>query len=795
MSQLIKANFTEEMKTRYLTYALSTIMSRALPDVRDGLKPVQRRVMYVMRTLRLDPDKGYKKCARVVGDVIGKYHPHGDQSVYDAMVRLAQDFALRYPLVDGQGNFGSLDGDSAAAMRYTEARMTKVAQWLMKDIDAGTVDWRSNYDETESEPMVFPGCFPNLLANGSQGIAVGMATNIPPHNVGELCNAIKVLLKNPEATTRQLTRYVKGPDFPTGGIISDTQEAIEQCYDTGRGSIRLRAKWEREELPRGMYQIVVTEIPFQVQKSRLIEKIADLIYDKKMPWLVDVRDESEADVRIVLEPKSRTVDAEALMEALFKTTELETRISFNMNAINGAGVPELMSLKRVLEEFILHRRNVMERKAAWRLGKIAERLHMLAAYHVVYLNIDEVIEIIKTNDEPAPVLMERFGIDKIQADAILNMRLRSLRKLEEMEIRREMEGLTTEQADLQELLINADKQRTYLTDEVEAIKAEFADKRRTEIGSAPTAVVIPLEAQIEREPVTVLVSKQGWVKTIKGHMTTEQEVKYKEGDEEAYRLFGMSTHNLCILAEGGRAYTLPVNKLPAGRGFGEPLRLMVELEQGQEIANVFMLEADKYLLATEKGYGFVTEAASLQSQMRTGKQVLNISKGDKACFVRPVVGDSIACYGGDRKLLVYPLDEVPELQRGKGVKLMNVKDGKLLDVMPFAAAYGVGLTNGNGSRTKVFTELADWLGKRAQVGKLPPHGYQTDLTFYAAEIPEGAEIVPVPQNGDGETHAETAEAAETKEKSVSELVSDMLRKSSEQGDLFAPITPDDDEDA
>ncbi|MBI1362684.1 MAG: DNA topoisomerase IV subunit A [Proteobacteria bacterium] len=781
MSQLIQASFTDEIKSRYLTYALSTIMSRALPDVRDGLKPVQRRVMYVMRTLRLDPDKGYKKCARVVGDVIGKYHPHGDQSVYDAMVRLAQDFALRYPLVDGQGNFGSIDGDSAAAMRYTEARMTKVAQWLMKDIDSGTVDWRSNYDETESEPVVFPGCFPNLLANGATGIAVGMATSIPPHNVGEICNALKVLLKNPDATTKQLTRYIKGPDFPTGGVLAETEEAIDQCYETGRGSLRLRAKWEREELARGMYQIVITEIPFQVQKSKVIEKVADLIFDKKLPWLADVRDESERDIRIVLEPKSRTVDAEALMEALFKTTELESRISFNMNAINGAGMPELMSLKRVLEEFIAHRRDVMVRKANWRLGKIAERLHLLAAYLVVYLNIDEVIEIIKTNDDPAPVLMERFGIDKIQAEAILNMRLRSLRKLEEMEIRSETDALTAEQAGLNELLVNPEKQTAYLTDEVEAIKNEFADKRRTEIGSAPSAVVIPLEAQIEREPMTVLLSKQGWVKTIKGHMAADQEVKYKEGDEEAFRLFGMSTQNLCVLAEDGRVYTLPVSKLPAGRGFGEPIKLMVELEQG--IAQAFILDADKYLVASAKGYGFVVEAGNLQAQVRTGKQVLNVSTGDKARFCKPVAGDAVACYGANRKLLVFPLAEVPEMQRGKGVKLMNLKDADLLDMAVFSHALGVGLSNGNGTRSKVFTELEFWQGKRAQAGKLPPHGYQSELAFY---LPEGTLTAEDSDPGD-------VSQEELATKSVTELVTEMVKNSSkpEQADLFATISGDD----
>lgn len=740
MTQLIQGSFTGELKSRYLTYAMSTIMARALPDARDGLKPVHRRLMYVMRLLRLDPDKAYKKCARVVGDVIGKYHPHGDQSVYDAMVRLAQDFAVRYPLVDGQGNFGSIDGDSAAAMRYTEAKLTKVAQYLMLDIESGTVDFRENYDESEQEPIVMPACFPNLLANGSAGIAVGMSTNIPPHNVGEICDALLAKLKKPETDSLGLMKYLKGPDFPTGGIIAETPEALAQCYTTGRGQIRVRAKWEKEELPRGLYQIVITEIPYQVQKSKLIERIADLINMKKLPWLADVHDESAEDIRIVLEPKSRSVDATALMEALFRQCDLEVRFSFIMNAINSKSQPELMTLARVLEEFIDHRRDVMLRKSSWRLNKINERLHLLEAYKVVYLNIDEVIEIIKTQDEPAPVMMERFGIDRIQADAILNMRLRSLRKLEEMEIRREHDELSAEKDKLTALLADPALQDAALTEEVKHIKKEFADKRRTEIGSAPSAVVIPLEAHIEREPTTVLMSRQGWLKAVKGHIG-DQEVRYKEGDEELFRVPTQTTSQLCALTKSGRVFTLPVSKMPPGRGFGEPVQLMVDLPNDDTIISLFDANsAEKYLLATRKGYGFITTRDALLSQMRTGKQVVNVTKGDATAFCLPVIGDSVAAYGGTRRLLVFPLNEVAEMTRGKGVKLINLKNEDLIDIIIFTAANGLGMRGGpNFDRERIFTDLSLWDGKRAQVGRTPPHGFQQNLKFFALSQPAPVE--------------------------------------------------------
>ena len=743
--QIIQGSFADEMKTRYLTYAMSTIMGRALPDVRDGLKPVHRRLLYVMRLLKLDPEKGYKKCARVVGDVIGKYHPHGDQAVYDAMVRLAQDFAVRYPMVDGQGNFGSVDGDNPAAMRYTEAKMTKVAQWMMRDIEQGTVDFRANYDETESEPIVFPACFPNLLANGSTGIAVGMSTSIPPHNVGEICNALKKLLKNPEISNAQLHKSVKGPDLPTGGIIAETPEAIAQCYETGRGGIRVRARWEKEDLPRGQYQIVVTEIPYQVQKSRLIEKIADLINNKKLLWLADVRDESAEDIRIVLEPKSRTIDPAALMETLFKATDLENRLNVIMHAINANGEPELMTLKRICEEFTAHRKVVLIRKTEWRLDKIAARLHVLAAYKVVYLNLDEVIEIIKENDKPSPILMERFGIDEIQAEAILNMRLRRLRKLDEMEIRKEFDDLEVEQTGLQKLLGSDDLQTEALLTEVDDIKKEFGDKRRTDIEGAPSAVVIPLEAQVEKEPITVLISQHGWIKTVKGHMEPDQEAKFKDGDDEGFRILTQSVADICLLSSSGKAFTLNVAKLPSGRGFGEPVRLMIELGDDKIIHLFEATEKGRLLLATKGGYGFVIEGNALTSQTKNGKQVMNLTKNDSPRFCLPVPewADTVAAYAGTNRLLVFPLDEIPTMNRGKGVKLMAVKESELEHLCVFAKDIGLGLSGGvTSTKERIQTDLDPWQGKRAQVGKLPPHGFQKNISLFTPEPEKTAEKKP-----------------------------------------------------
>ena len=791
---VIQGQFTDELKSRYLTYAMSTILSRALPDVRDGLKPVHRRVLYAMRMMKLDPDKGYKKCARVVGDVIGKYHPHGDQSVYDAMVRLAQDFSLRYPMVDGQGNFGSIDGDNAAAMRYTEAKMTKVAAWIMKDLENGTVDFQDNYDESDSEPIVMPACFPNLLANGGSGIAVGMSTSIPPHNVGELCGALTALLKNPETRDATLLNYIKGPDFPLGGVLVEKEEAIAEAYLTGRGGFRLRAKWEKEELERGQYNIVITEIPYQIQKSRLIEKIADLIHAKKMPWLVDVRDESDENIRVVLEPKNRNVDAASLMESLFKLSDLETKISLNMNVIAIDGTPQCLSLKQALVQFLEHRRIVLVRKSEWRSAKIRDRLHILEAYRVVYLNIDEVIEIIKSNDHPAPIMMERFGIDDVQANAILDMRLRRLRKLEEIEIQREHDELSAELANLQDILAHPESQTQVLIDEVKAIKKEFGDARRTEIGDAPTAEIIPLEAMVEKEPVTVLLSKMGWVRCMKGHMADDAEAKYKEGDAEFSRVRASTIDNICILGSSGKVYTLPVNRLPAGRGFGEPVRLQVDMQQDEEIISAFAPTADQYLVATTGGYGFVVDKDNLVSQTRSGKQILNVAKDDAAKYVIPVRGGHVAGVSSWRRLLVFPLTEVPNMGRGKGVRLMSLKGGTLESLTVFDMAAGLGFIKGE--KERIVRDLAIWNGKRAQVGKVPPHGFTREIQLFSPSIDEAAAVDEM-MAADGGITAKKEDGGDVEASDVDDLIrmaTQPIADDAEDMDLFDDLLDSDNDE-
>lgn len=743
VENIVTGDFSEELQNKYLTYAMSTIMSRALPDVRDGLKPVHRRVLYAMRMMRLDPAKGYKKSARVVGDVIGKYHPHGDQSVYDAMVRLAQSFALRYPLVDGQGNFGSLDGDSAAAMRYTEAKMTQVAAWIMKDLENGTVDFIDNYDESDSEPVVMPSCFPNLLANGGSGIAVGLSTSIPPHNVGELCSGFVALLKTPDMRDATLLNYVKGPDFPLGGTLVEPAESIAEAYATGKGGFRLRAKWEKEDHERGQYNIVVTEIPYQVQKSRLIEKLADIVNEKKVPWLVNVCDESAENIRIVLEPKNRNVDATGLMESLFKLTDLEVRIPLNMNVLTKKGVPACLSLKNAMQHFLDHRREVLVRKSNWRSGKINDRLHLLDAYRIVYLNIDEVIEIIKENDQPAPVLMERFNLDDIQANAILDMRLRRLRKLEEMEIGREYDQLSDELKGLKEILGSYEKQTDVLILEIKAIKKEFADERRTVITDAPDVEEIPLEAMVEKEPMTVLLSKKGWVRAMKGTLADGQEAKYKEGDKEAFRIHTNSIEDIYILSSGGKVFTLPVSKLPTGRGFGEPLQLMVDLQPREAIVSMFKPEMNQhYLVASKKGYGFLIKAESLQSQTRSGKQILNLAAGDKAKFCVLAEGNLVATSSSGKRMLVFKLEELPEMGRGKGVRLMNLKDVHLESLCVCDARAGLGFKNSKAER--VLTDLERWFGKRAQVGKVPPHGFTKELSFFVPKIEKDLSDIELP---------------------------------------------------
>ena len=718
---------------RYLSYALSTIMSRSLPDVRDGLKPVHRRLLYAMRLLNLDPTTGFKKCARVVGDVIGKYHPHGDVAVYDAMVRLAQDFAVRYPLVDGQGNFGNIDGDNAAAMRYTEARLTAVAAALLEGLDEDSVDFRPTYDGEDQEPMVLPAAFPNLLANGSNGIAVGMATSIPPHNVGEICDALQHLIKTPNATIAKLVDLMPGPDFPTGGVLAESREAIVEAYKTGRGSFRVRAKWEVEKLPRGLYQIVVTEIPFQVQKSRLIEKIAVLLETKKLALLADIRDESDEHVRVVLEPKTGAVEAEMLMESMFRLTDLEARIGLNMNVLDAQQIPRVMDLREVLQAFLDHRHVVLVRRSNFRLGKIDQRLEVLEAYLAAYLNLDLVIKIIRTEDEPKPVLMKAIKINETQAESILNMRLRSLRKLEEMEIRGEHKELTAERKGLAGMLKSDDLRWKAISAEIADIKAKFGPKtalgkRRTEIGEAPSAVIIPIDIAIEKEDITIVISDKGWVRAFKGHMEDTSDVKYKEGDREKFVLRASTTDKLVIFGTNGRFYTIGGDKLPPGRGNGEPIRLMVDLSNDHDIVTAFIHQPGRRLLiASSDGHGFVVGEDDVLAQTRSGKQVLNVTGDVEARVCAVVQGDSVAVIGENRKLLLFPLDQLPQMTRGRGLTLQKYKDGGLADVKTFTRKQG--LTWKIGERVYTETALADWTGERAQAGRLPPKGFPKSNRF------------------------------------------------------------------
>ena len=724
----------DALSERYLSYALSTIMARSLPDVRDGLKPVHRRLLFAMRQLRLDPGSGYKKSARVVGDVIGKFHPHGDQSIYDALVRLAQDFSLRFPLIDGQGNFGNIDGDNAAAMRYTEARLTEVAGALLDGIDEDAVDFRQTYDGEAEEPVVLPGGFPNLLANGAQGIAVGMATSIPPHNVGEICDALLHVVKTPNATIEKLADLMPGPDFPTGGILVESRGNIVEAYKTGKGSFRLRARWEAEKIKGGGFQIVVTEIPFQVPKSRLIEKIAELLLAKKLAMLGDVRDESTDDVRLVLEPKSRNVDPEVLMESLFRQTDLEVRVGLNMNVLDADNTPRVMNLREVLRAFLDHRHEVLKRQTQHRLDKIEHRLEVLEGYLIAYLNLDEVIRIIREEDDPKAKMMKRWKLTDVQAEAILNMRLRALRKLEEITIREEHSTLSKEQKELKRLMKDEDRRWAVIGDQVKDIKARFGPKtplgkRRTEVGAPPADVVIPLEAVVEREPVTVLCSAKGWVRTLKGHQEDVSDAKYKEGDRERFVVHTQTTDKLLVFATNGRFYTLGVDKLPGGRGFGEPLRLMMGLPNDQDIVSVFVHEPGrKLLVATSDGRGFVVPEDEVIAQTKNGKQVINPSDGVEAAVCRPVVGDHVAVMGDNRRLLLFPLSEMPEMTRGRGVILQKYKDGGLSDAKTFSRKEGLSWAAGAG-RTRTETDLRAWLGKRAQAGRLPPNGFPRSNKF------------------------------------------------------------------
>lgn len=725
------------LEERYLAYALSTITQRALPDVRDGLKPVHRRILYAMRQLKMDPNASFKKSARVVGDVIGKFHPHGDQAVYDALVRLAQDFAARYPLVDGQGNFGNIDGDNAAAMRYTEARMTEVAQRLLEGIDEDAVDFRETYDGEDKEPIVLPANFPNLLANGSNGIAVGMATAIPPHNVAELCEAALQLIKDPDTTYEKLVELVPGPDFPTGGMIVEGREQILDAYKTGRGGFRLRAKWHKEPLARGAYNLVVTEIPYQVQKSRLIERIAELIQNRKLPLLVDVRDESAEDIRIVLEPKNRSVDADLLMEALFKLTDLESRISLNMNVLNAHNVPKVLSLRDVMRQWLDHRRDVLIRRSRFRLAKIEHRLEVLDGYLIAYLNLDEVIRIIRFEDEPKAELMKAFNLTEVQADAILNMRLRSLRKLEEMEIRTEHEALSKERAELIEMLGSEQLQWQRISTQIREMYKSFGPdtelgRRRTTFGEAGVTDIEDINlAMVEREPVTLVLSEKGWIRAMRGHIADFNTLNFKDGDKLKFAVHAETTDKLLIMSTMGRFYTLGADKLPGGRGHGEPIRVMVDMEPGIDIAHIFIHKAGRKLLLTSTdGRGFITEEDGLVANTRKGKQVLNVSAPNEAKLCIPVEGDQVAVIGENRKLLIFPLDALPEMGRGRGVMLQRYKDGGISDVKVFKADEGLSWNDSSGRTfTRSMDDLQEWLGERAQAGRMPPNGFPRSNKF------------------------------------------------------------------
>jgi topoisomerase-4 subunit A len=730
-------NLREALEERYLAYALSTIMHRALPDVRDGLKPVHRRLLYAMQQLRLSPQGEFRKCAKIVGDTMGNFHPHGNQAIYDALARLAQDFSVRYPLVDGQGNFGNIDGDNPAAERYTEARMTEVAARLLDGIDEDTVDFRANYDGREQEPSVLPANFPNLLANGSSGIAVGMATSIPPHNVGELCDAALHLIKFPNATADKLVDFVPGPDLPTGGVIVEPREEIVKAYKIGRGSFRLRAKWEQEDTGRGTYQIVVTEIPYQIPKARLVARIAELMLQKKLPLLADIRDESTEEVRIVLEPKSRSIDPVLLMESLFKLTELETRVPLNMNVLSRGQVPNVLGLRQVLREWLDHRQAVLVRRSKFRLAKIDHRLEVLDGYLIVYLNIDKVIKIIREKDEPKPALINAFKLTDVQAEAILNMRLRALRKLEEMEIRREHESLTTERKELKSLLASKDKQWKMIAGEIKALKDQFGQKteigrRRTSFAEAPEGVEVDLaEAMIEKESVTVVLSEKGWIRAIRGHQTEPESLAFKEGDKLKSFVKAQTTDTLLLFATNGRFYSLGADKLPGGRGHGEPFRLMIDIEEAADAVELFVhLPGRKLLVAGSGGHGFIVNEDEVLAMTRKGKQVLNMPEGEGAVVVAPVSGDSVAVIGENRKLLLFPLSELPEMPRGKGVRLQRYKDGALSDAKVFDKKEGLTyLDAAQRSFTLSATELRDWWGQRAQAGRLPPKGFPKSGKF------------------------------------------------------------------
>ena len=721
--------FDEALSQRYLAYALSTITSRALPDVRDGLKPVHRRILYAMRQMKLAPTGSFKKSAKVVGEVMGNFHPHGDQAIYDAMVRLVQDFSVRVPLVDGQGNFGNIDGDNAAAMRYTESRLTEAAQLLLDGIDEDTVDFRETYDGEGREPIVLPAAFSN-------GIAVGMATSVPPHNVAELIDASLHLIKTPNARTETLLKYVKGPDFPTGGVCIEDAASMEEAYATGRGGFRVRARWEAEDLGRGRYQVVVTEIPFQVQKSKLIEKIAELMQAKKLPALADIRDESAEDIRLILEPRSGNIDPAALMETLFKQTDLESRFSLNMNVLGADGAPRVMGLREVLQGWLDHRKEVLRRRSEFRLEKIARRLEVLDGFLIAYLNLDEVIRIIRFEDDPKAQLMKTFKLSEVQTEAILNMRLRSLRKLEEMEIKTEHKALKEEQKALKALLKSDDAQWTRISEELKEVRKLFDPKsdlgrRRTEITDAPAIGDIDMEILVEKEPVTIVLSEKGWVRTMKGHVEDVKSIKYKEGDREHYIVHAQTTDKLMLFVTNGKFYALDVASLPGGRGHGEPIRLIVDMGNDDAVVAAFIYQGGrKFLVASSSGHGFIAPEDECLSNTRKGKQVLNVPGGAEAAVCRPAEGDMLAVVGDNKKFLVFPAAELPEMTRGKGVVLQKFQQGGLSDAKLFSKKEGLTWTDRSG-RTQTVDDWKTYLGKRAQAGRIAPKGFPTSKKFGA----------------------------------------------------------------
>ena len=731
---VIEEHIDDALSSRYLAYALSTITQRALPDVRDGLKPVHRRILYAMRQLKLNPETAHKKSARIVGDVMGQYHPHGDASIYDALVKLSQSFSSRYPLVDGQGNFGNIDGDSPAAMRYTEAKMTAAGVALLEGLEEDAVDFTLTYNEEDEEPVVLPAGFPNLLANGSTGIAVGMATSIPPHNVAEICSAALHLIKTPNARIATLTDYILGPDLPTGGIIVDSKESILDAYKTGKGSFKVRSRWHKEDLGRGMYQIVVTEIPYQVQKSRLIEKLAEVIENKKAPWLEDVRDESAEDIRIILEPKSKNIDPDLLMESLFKITDLESRTSLNMNVLDATRTPRVMDLKEVIQAFLDHRRVVLQRRSRQRLGKIEDRMEILDGYMIAFLNIDEVIRIIRFEDKPKDELIKAFKLTDRQADAILNMRLRALNKLQEIEIKTEYDKLAAEKAEIESLLASEKKQWDKVAEQVKAVRETYGPKtdigaRRTTFAEAPEVDIDFAQAFIEKQPVTVVLSEKGWIRAMKGHVSDTGSIKFKDGDSAAFIVPCQTTDKIILFASNGKFYTIGADKLPGGRGNGEPIRLMIDLENDHAPVGLFLHNPErKLLIASNEGYGFRVNEADVVASTKGGRKTLNVKGDAEALRCIEVTGEKIACIGENRKILVFDVEELPEMARGKGVRLQKYKDGGLADITTFTALEGLSFVDSSG-RTNNVTDWNILEGKRAGAGRMAPRGFSRQGLF------------------------------------------------------------------